>query len=211
MKEKIVAERKSLHDAMCQSYSSKKANRLILKQLSSALKKQMGLKRKVSTGFAQCLRTSASSGMLNEGVTSPETTYGVTKSTEFDINNLIIGGDDVGGARSDVRGYGGNSLESDINGEDDEKSIDSGLHVSQDSLIDYTASIHSNGTQSIYSTLSPGGGGYNEGVDFRVKKPEVKKMGSGFLVKVKKGKVPKIDKRNKGFQAILYNKGTVLA
>ncbi|GMH86480.1 hypothetical protein TrVE_jg3954 [Triparma verrucosa] len=210
MQERIEKERREVQEQMRRAYNEKKERRVMLKQLSKSLKQQMGSRRKVSTGFAQCLRTSASSGMmLDQAIASPESTYGQTKPTEFDINDLIIGGDyDGGGGRFDVRGYDGNSLEED--GEE-ERSIDSGLQVSQDSLADYTASIHSSphDASSIYSGLSPGE--YNDdGVGFTVRRPSIKKMGSGFLFSSKKSKPPKLKKNHKGFQAILYNKESVV-
>jgi hypothetical protein len=85
-------------------------------------------------------------------------------------------------------------------------------------LLEYSASLHqSTITQdktgsSIYSGLSPGGGGAGGGGGFTVKKPGLRKLGCGFIVKpgARKGREVVIDKGRREFQGILMNKRTIL-
>ena len=190
--QRIAEERSELQDKMRKAYKKKKKQMKLRKELSSTLRQEMGRGRKMSTGFAQCLRTSASAADLDNGVEKPETTFGVTSMAEFDINELIVGEGEIGRHRFDPRGYNEEvSFPNNSNDDDGNMSLRSqedDMHVSQDSLIDYTASIHSNGASSIYSGLSPGGGDYEEGVGFSVRKPAIKKLGAGFLFGVKRSK-----------------------
>ena len=206
MTQKIAEERSALEGRMKKAYLEKRKQRKMRKELSHTLRKEMGRGRKISTGFAQCLRTSASAADLEAGLAKPETTFGVTSMAEFDIDELIVGGEgEPGTHRFDPRGYNDEVSFPGISDQED-GSIrsfqgDNDMQVSQDSLIDYTASIHSNGASSIYSGLSPGGG--EEGVGFSVRKPDMKKMGAGFLWRVSRGKkkLPRVD----ALQAVLQS------
>ena len=94
--QKIAEERSELQDKMRKAYQQKKKQRKLRKELSSTLRQELGRGRKMSTGFAQCLRTSASAADLEHGVEKPETTFGVTSMAEFDIDELIIGDGEIG-------------------------------------------------------------------------------------------------------------------
>jgi hypothetical protein len=173
-----------------------KSQDILLKKIARKLRSDPRIG--MSPGFSQCLRTCTSSegfitAMLEEEdeskpteiETNPETTFTTTMPVNVDVDDFIApaGEDDdrshttfgvdsqtiPASLLSDYVDY----IKLDPNNPEDLQGL------AQLSVDSYTLDSMS------YSAASPGGGSYIGGspVGFRVRKPKLKKLGAGFLVK----------------------------
>ena len=148
----------------------------MLKEISAKLK-EVHKGTKSDDGFAQCLRTCASSENFKEAAAmSPKRAFSTTHIKIIDPDEFLLGGengDRRGGETvldvSDTWGDSAVELSVEINQAEGAGYLLSGSYSP-------TASYVSRYTQSVNSASQ------NKSTSFKVRRPSTKKMGSGFLV-----------------------------